>query len=166
PVLPATFVDTELVTGVVYSVPAHAPYDYMGLVDLQEGRVSASPAIVKTAQRLSPISIISMQGYSSIPAQDEVKKRGILYSTDPKLEDATAELYKAEFHRGTMKENCDGYRGLKVNEAKPKVVEEMKGRGVLVVMMELPERVVCKCGTRCYVKILENQWFLDTSAPA
>ncbi len=38
PVLPATFVDTELVTGVVYSVPAHAPYDYMGLVDLQEGR--------------------------------------------------------------------------------------------------------------------------------
>ena len=25
PVLPATFVDTELVTGVVYSVPAHAP---------------------------------------------------------------------------------------------------------------------------------------------
>jgi leucyl-tRNA synthetase len=44
PVLPATFVDTELVTGVVYSVPAHAPYDYMGLVDIQEGRGDASPS--------------------------------------------------------------------------------------------------------------------------
>jgi leucyl-tRNA synthetase len=166
PVLPAAFVDTELVTGVVYSVPAHAPYDYMGLVDLQEGRVNASPALMKAARRLSPISIISIPGYSSIPAQDEVKKRGILDSTDPKLEEATAELYKAEFHRGTMKGNCDGYRGMKVNDAKPRVIEEMKGGGVLALMMELPQRVVCKCGTRCYVKILENQWFLNYSDPA
>ena len=33
-------------------------------------------------------------------------------------------------------------------------------------MQELPQRVVCKCGTRCYVKILENQWFLNYSDPA
>ena len=166
PVLPGTFVDTELVTGVVYSVPAHAPYDYMGLVDLQEGRTKASSAILAIAKKLSPISIISIQGYSDIPARDEVSKRGIANSEDPKLEDATAELYKAEFHRGVMKENCDGYRGLKVNEAKPKVVEVMKGDGSLALMQELPQRVVCKCGTRCYVKILENQWFLNYSDQA
>jgi len=166
PVLPARFVDVELVTGVVYSVPAHAPYDYMGLVDVQEGRVTATSEVRKTAQQLSPISIISIQGYSDIPARDEIEKRGIADSTDPKLEEATAELYKAEFHRGKMKENCDGYRGMKVNEAKPRVIEEMKGKGVLTVMMELPQRVVCKCGTRCYVKILENQWFLNYSDPA
>ncbi len=34
------------------------------------------------------------------------------------------------------------------------------------MMQELPQRVVCKCGTRCYVKILENQWFLNYSDPA
>jgi leucyl-tRNA synthetase len=163
PVLPATFVETELVTGVVYSVPAHAPYDYMGLVDVQEGRVKAPPEVMKMAQQLRPISIIAIQGYSDVPARDEVEKRGITNSMDPKLEEATAELYKAEFHRGTMKENCDGYRGMKVNEAKPKVVEEMKGEGALTMMLELPQRVVCKCGTRCYVKILENQWFLNYS---
>jgi leucyl-tRNA synthetase len=166
PVLPGTFVDTELVTGVVYSVPAHAPYDYMGLTDIQEGRTSASPAIVEIAKKLSPISIISIQGYSDVPARDEVKKRDIKDSNDPKLEEATAELYKAEFHRGVMKENCDGYRGLKVNEAKPKIIEVMKGQRSLAAMQELPERVVCKCGTRCYVKILENQWFLNYSDPA
>ncbi|MGA2198943.1 MAG: leucine--tRNA ligase, partial [Nitrososphaerales archaeon] len=166
PVLPATFVDTELVTGVVYSVPAHAPYDYMGLVDLQEGRTVAPPAIREAAQKLSPVSIISIQGYSDVPARDEVKKRSITDSNDPKLEDATAELYKAEFHKGVMKENCDGYRGLKVSEAKPRVVEAMKGDLTLSVMQELPQRVVCKCGTRCYVKILENQWFLNYSDPA
>src|ERR1035438_361259 len=54
PVLPATFVDTELVTGVVYSVPAHAPYDYMGLVDIQEGRGDASPEIRKTKKKRNP----------------------------------------------------------------------------------------------------------------
>ena len=166
PVLPGTFVDTELVTGVVYSVPAHAPYDYMGLVDLQKGLTSESPEIVELAKKLSPISMISIQGYSDVPARDEVEKRGILNSEDPRLEDATAELYKAEFHRGVMRENCDGYRGLKVSEAKPKMIEAMKAQGSLAVMQELPERVVCKCGTRCYVKILENQWFLNYSDPA
>lgn len=166
PVLPGTFVDTELVTGVVYSVPAHAPYDYMGLVDLQRGLTSSSAAMVELAKRITPIPMIKIQGYSDVPARDEVEKRGILSSEDPRLEDATAELYKAEFHRGVMKENCDGFKGMKVNDAKPKVIEEMKAQGSLAVMQELPQRVVCKCGTRCYVKILENQWFLNYSDPA
>ncbi|MDG6926551.1 MAG: leucine--tRNA ligase [Nitrososphaerota archaeon] len=166
PVFPGTFVDTELVTGVVYSVPAHAPYDYMGLVDLQNGLTSDSLQMVELAKKVKPISIISIQGYSDVPARDEVEKRGIMNSEDPKLDDATAELYKAEFHRGIMKENCDGYRGMKVSEAKPEVVEAMKRQSLLTVMQELPQRVVCKCGTRCYVKILENQWFLNYSDPA
>jgi leucyl-tRNA synthetase len=166
PVLPATFVDPELVSGVVYSVPAHAPYDYMGLLDVQEGRVAASPALRIVAESLRPISIVSVKGYSDIPAEDEIKKRGIKDSNDPKLEEATAELYKAEFHRGLMKENCDGFKGMKVSEAKEKIVEEMERKKLLAIMLELPQRVVCKCGTRCYVKILENQWFLNYSDPA
>ena len=36
PVLPASFVDPELGTGIVMSVPAHAPFDYVALRDLQE----------------------------------------------------------------------------------------------------------------------------------
>jgi leucyl-tRNA synthetase len=166
PVLPASFVDPELVSGVVYSVPAHAPYDYMGLVDVQEGRVAAPPAVRKIAQGLKPISIISVPGYSTFPAEEEAKKRGIKDSNDPKLEDATAQVYKEEFHKGKMKDNCDGFKGMKVSEAKEKIVEEMEGRKLLSVMLELPQRVVCKCGTRCYVKILENQWFLNYSDPA
>jgi leucyl-tRNA synthetase len=166
PVLPATFVDTELVTGVVYSVPAHAPYDYMGLVDLQEERVAAPQAVVQSAKELKPIAMIAVQGYSEFPALDEVKKRGIKDSNDPALEEATAELYKAEFHRGVMKENCDGFKGLKVSDSKPRVVDEMMRLGLLSTMQELPREVVCKCGTRCYVKILENQWFLNYSDPA
>ena len=36
PILPGWFVDAETATGVVYSVPAHAPYDWLALKDLQE----------------------------------------------------------------------------------------------------------------------------------
>jgi leucyl-tRNA synthetase len=148
PVLPATFVDTDLVTGVVYSVPAHAPYDYMGLKDIQTERLKVSEAVFALAENIRPISIVSVPGYS-----------------DPRLEEATAELYKAEFHRGTMKSGCGQYAGLKVSEAKTRIVEELKASSSLALMYELPEKVVCKCGTRCYVKILENQWFLNYSDP-
>ncbi|MHC1577724.1 MAG: class I tRNA ligase family protein, partial [Candidatus Methanospirareceae archaeon] len=39
PVLPASFVDADVGTGVVYSVPAHAPYDYIALEDLKRSGV-------------------------------------------------------------------------------------------------------------------------------
>jgi len=38
PILPAAFVDPTSITGVVYSVPAHAPYDYAALKDVARGR--------------------------------------------------------------------------------------------------------------------------------
>ncbi|KKK61371.1 hypothetical protein LCGC14_3015020, partial [marine sediment metagenome] len=38
PILPGNFVDTATATGVVYSVPAHAPYDYIALNDLQKNK--------------------------------------------------------------------------------------------------------------------------------
>ncbi|MBI3022810.1 MAG: leucine--tRNA ligase [Thaumarchaeota archaeon] len=163
PILPSSFVDTDLATGVVYSVPAHAPYDYIGLVDIQSGRMKVSREIKEAADRIRPISIISIQGYSDFPAEDAVKRMGIKDSSDPKLEDATNEVYKAEFHRGVMRENCDTFRGLKVSEAKDAIIKQMKEKGWLDAMFELPQRVVCKCGTRCFVKILENQWFLNYS---
>ena len=138
----------------------------MGLVDVQEGRVKAPPAGGEARKGAQAHLDNLGPGYSEVPAEDEVKKRGIKDSNDAKLEDATAEVYKAEFHRGVMKENCDGFKGMKVSDSKPKVVEEMERRNLLSTMQELPQRVVCKCATRCYVKILENQWFLNYSDPA
>ena len=36
PLYPAEFLDPNHASGVVYSVPAHAPYDYIALIDLQQ----------------------------------------------------------------------------------------------------------------------------------
>jgi leucyl-tRNA synthetase len=55
--------------------------------------------------------------------------------------------------------------GLTVAEAKGKAVELLTKTERLTKLLELPQKVVCRCGTRCYVKILENQWFLNYSNP-
>jgi leucyl-tRNA synthetase len=163
PVLPGRFVDEALATGVVYSVPAHAPYDLMALRDIQEGRLDATEPVKEIASKLGPISIITLSGYSQVPAEDAVKKSGATDSLDPRLAAATEEVYSAEFHRGVMSQASGPLAGLAVSEAKEKAVELLAKTARLGKMLELPEKVVCRCGTRCYVKILENQWFLNYS---
>jgi len=165
PILPGRFVDDSLATGVVYSVPAHAPYDLMALRDIQQGRVQTVRQAKEAADKIAPIPIIALKGYSAIPADDAVKKWGAKDSLDPALESATSELYSAEFHGGVMSQSSGPLAGLTVSEAKDKVVELLSKTERLGKMYELAEKVVCRCGTRCFVKILENQWFLDYSNP-
>jgi leucyl-tRNA synthetase len=121
--------------------------------------------VKEMADSLKPIPIISLKGYSEFPAQDALKKFGIKDASDPKLEEATATVYREEFHGGTMKEGSGPLSGLPVSEAKEKAADLLARTGRLAKMYELPEKVVCRCGTRCYVKILENQWFLNYSNP-
>ncbi len=165
PILPGKFVDESLATGVVYSVPAHAPYDLMALRELQQGRVQAARQVKEIADKLGPVPIITLSGYSRVPAEDAVRKSGASDSLDPRLEAATEEVYSAEFHRGVMSPSSGPLEGLTVSEAKVKAVELLTKTERLSKMLELPQKVVCRCGTRCYVKILENQWFLNYSNP-
>ncbi|QQG48480.1 MAG: leucine--tRNA ligase [archaeon] len=165
PILPGKFVDETVATGVVYSVPAHAPFDYMALQDIKQGRVPVGRQVKEVADKMEPLSIINVQGYSRFPAEDAVKKSGAADSTDPRLEAATEEVYGAEFHRGVMAQSSGPLAGLAVAEAKAKAVELITKTGRLGKMLELPQRVVCRCGNRCFVKILENQWFLNYSNP-
>jgi len=166
PILPAKFVDDQLATGVVYSVPAHAPFDLMALRDIQRGKVAASTEVKEIADSLKPISIISLKGYSPVPADDALRRVGAKDSLDPRVEDATEEVYKEEFHVGVMSAGSGPLSGLKVSEAKEKAVELLTKTERLTKMLELPQKVYCRCGTRCYVKVLENQWFLNYSDPA
>jgi leucyl-tRNA synthetase len=168
PILPADFVDPKNATGVVMSVPGHAPYDYVALENLRKnpsqlkeyGLTPEDIAVIK------PISLIEVHGYSEIPAGDAVKRMNIQDQTDPKLEDATKEVYRHEFHSGKMKENTGKYFGLPVAEAKDKVKQDLLLEGKATTMYELLNRpVLCRCGTECVVKIFEDQWFIDYGNP-
>jgi len=163
-ILPADFVDPKNATGVVMSVPGHAPYDYVALENLHKAatklkKYGLTPEIAAT---IKPVSIITVPEYSDIPAGDVVKQMGIVDQLDPRLEDATKEVYRHEFHAGKMKQNTGRYAGLSVAEAKEKVKEDLIREGKADAMYELLNKpVVCRCGTECIVKIFRDQWFID-----
>ena len=166
-ILPASFVDPMNATGVVMSVPGHAPYDYVALENLKRDaslrRFRLRPGEVKA---IDPISIIEVPGYSDWPAVDEVKKMEITDQRDPRLEDATREVYSREFHGGRMKANTGQYAGLSVQRAKEFVKSDLIGEGKATTMFELANRpVYCRCGAECVVKIFENQWFINYGDP-
>ena len=167
PLLPASFVDSDNGTGVVYSVPAHAPMDYIALIDLKhdlrkQQEFGLNPDLVA---KIQPISLISVSGMGEIPAKEVVEELQVTNQSDPRVQEATNLVYKREFHQGLLKENTGHFKGLKVSEAKPMVSSELKRRGIADLMYDLPEKVVCRCLTECRVKVLEDQWFLKYSDP-
>jgi len=167
-ILPAPFVDPDNGTGLVYSVPAHAPYDWLALKDLMKkpellSKYGLSPDLIKT---IKPISIISVEGFGDYPAIEIVEKLGVKDQLDPKAEEATQIVYKREFHKGVLKSNCGEYAGLRVHEVKERIISDFVDKGYADIMYELPQRVVCRCGTKCIVKVLKNQWFLKYSDPS
>ncbi len=165
PVLPGRFVDPDLATGVVVSVPAHSPDDYMALKDVQEGRTEAGRQVKEAAAAIAPVPILVLKGYSAVPAEDAARRSGAKDSLDERLAAATKEIYSEEFRKGVLSAASGPLAGLSVPEAREKAVELLSKTGRLDRMYELAEKVVCRCGTRCYVKVLENQWFLNYSNP-
>ena len=168
PILPASFVDPENGTGVVYSVPAHAPMDYVALRDLQNDEVrqkkfGLSKELVTS---IRPIALISIPGMGEFPAVEIIEKMGITNQSDPRVDEATNDIYKKEFHQGVLNKNTGRFEGKKVSDVKPLIIEEMKSKGLADSMYDLPEKVICRCLTHCIVKILEDQWFLKYSDPA
>jgi len=168
-VLPANFVDPRLGSGVVYSVPAHAPYDHMALIDLKKNVAQIAKRYGLNADdiaKIQSISIIKTERFGTNPSEAIVKKMGIESQEDKKLEEATANVYREEFLRGTTLQNTGPLTGMPVRQAKDQAAELLKEMGRGDEMLDLPLPVVCRCGTRCIVKVLTDQYLLSYSDPA
>ncbi|MFB6244475.1 MAG: class I tRNA ligase family protein, partial [Halobaculum sp.] len=165
PILPAEFVDAENATGVVMSVPAHSPDDY---VALQEAQADAEDHPERFAdygldpervQAIEPDPILSIEGYGEVPAKSAVEEAGIQSSDDPELHEVTAELYNAEFHRGRLHESYGEFANGLVEEVR----DDFKAQGVAAghfdTMQEFSEEVVCRCGGDVEVA-KQDTWFL------
>ncbi len=173
PILPANFVDTDNATGVVMSVPAHAPFDYAALEDLKR-----NPEVLEEyglgreiVEKIQPIVLIKSDSdaetEAGVPAERIVRELGIRSQSDSELLDkATKTLYKREFHTGIMLENTGKYAGMRVSEAKDAIHRDLIEQGLGDVFYEFSEKpVVCRCGTKCVVKVVRDQWFLNYSNP-
>ena len=166
-ILPANFVDANEATGVVYSVPAHAPWDYIGLKDLQEhpDKLEKYEISAEEIKKIRLISIIQVKGYGEFPAVEECQKFGVGDVKDTeKIDKATENLYKAEFYNGILKSICGGYKGLTVQQAKEKIFEDLKKQNKsdkMYEVMSLEKPVECRCGGKVIVAVLPDQWFIN-----
>ena len=165
PIFPATFVDPKNGSGIVYSVPAHAPLDYVALRDLQSNVEVRRKFLLneEEVEGIKPISLVEVKGMDKFPAKQVVEDLKVRDQNDPSISAATAEVYKKEFHQGILNEITGEFSGRKVSEAKPLITEKMRQSGLASSMYDLPEKVICRCLTECIVKVLEDQWFLKYS---
>ena len=197
PILPATFVTLEEGSGIVMSVPAHAPFDMQALLDFTK-QSSDYPAVL-SPDTIVPIVIINSKiqeqydqipdnvgsetatntkgrsikdtereykGNEVIPSRVFLTKYNISHQNDPNLENATSELYSTEFYSGKMNEGTFEYSGMPVSKAKDLVKDRLIALGESVPFFEMTNKpVYCRCGTLCFVKLLNNQWFLNYGNP-
>lgn len=182
PIYPASFVDPNSGTGIVMSVPAHAPYDYRALEDLRQDISLQHEFGLLDLDEVRPITIIDASSHPDIedkspshsspstskpnatlsPAAQIIEKRGIKNQSDPELQIATNELYSLEFYNGKMLQNTGKLAGIYVSEAKDIIKRELIESGAADIMFELVDSSVrCRCGSGCVVKILKDQWFLN-----
>ena len=163
PILPAEFVDDDNATGVVYSVPAHAPYDYQALIDLKKSKEYEKYGIKKEeVEKIKPIKIIDIEGYN-IPAEDICKRMKIREQNDDRLEEATQIIYREEFYNGIMNEKCGKFAGIKISEIKDEVKDWLKTKNCGDIFYETSRKAVTRNGDKVIVAVLEEQWFIDYS---
>ena len=166
PILPASFVSPANGSGIVMSVPAHAPYDYLALRDLK-GADLTEYGITEDVSKIPLIPLIKVPEYGKYPAVDAVNELKVKDQNDPKAEEATKLVYRREFHGGVLTETTGKYAGMAVSKIKDVLTQDLISEGVADVFYEFSEQpVICRCGATCVIKMVENQWFLNYSDPA
>ncbi len=166
-VLPARFVDPDNATGVVYSEPSDAPYDYVALMELKKNKeilreYGLDPAIMDS---IEPIKIIEVPGIEGHHAAKVVEELGISRQDDARLEEATKKVYREQYYRGKMIVEHPEFHGMPVKEAKDKVRSWLIRNGFAFIFYELNRKAVCRAGGKIIVAKIKGQWFIDYSVP-
>ncbi len=168
PIRASPLVDPALGTGVVMSVPAHAPADAAALRSL--------PAHEREA--LGAPRVILGLGPEALSATEEALTRGdgtpaeraLGAVGDPGLEDraaldeATERLYRLELLHGRLQ--VPGFEGVPVREARETIAADLRARHGGFELQEFSKPVVCRNGHRVVIRRVPNQWFLHYADPA
>ncbi|KAJ7163222.1 hypothetical protein C8R46DRAFT_1193733 [Mycena filopes] len=144
-------------TGVVTSVPSDSPDDCATLTDLV--KKPAFYGIEAAWAAIAPVPVISTPDYGDLIAPALVKSMKIQSQKDVKqLAEAKEIAYKEGFYNGTML--VGEFKGMKVEEAKPRVRERMIEAGLAMAYAEPEGLVISRSTDECVVALMD-QWYLD-----
>uniref|UniRef100_A0A2P2JIN3 leucine--tRNA ligase n=1 Tax=Rhizophora mucronata TaxID=61149 RepID=A0A2P2JIN3_RHIMU len=158
--LPMLTILTDKGTGIVTSVPSDAPDDYMALRDLK-----AKPALrAKYGVKDEWVMPFEIEPIIEIPELgDKAAEKVCLelkiksQNEKEKLAEAKRLTYLRGFTEGKM--IVDGYKGMKVQEAKPLIRAKLIETGEAIVYSEPEKRVISRSGDECVVA-LTDQWYI------
>lgn len=169
PILGSELVDPSIGSGVVMSVPAHSPADFLALASLspeQRAALKEPPILVE----LPPSASLSaserglLEGEGT-PAARAVRATGARGLGDrDALDEATERLYRLEFVRGRMRPDLLG--GVRVAEARELVAQQLRSRGDAPELIEFSKPVICRNGHAVGIRKVPDQWFIRYSDPA
>jgi len=162
-ILPAEFVDPDNATGIVYSEPSDAPYDYVALQELKANRevlreYGLDPSIV---DGIKPVKIIDVPGLSDHHAKIAVEKAGIRSQRDPRLEEVTRDVYREQYYNAVMSVDDLELKGVPVREAREIVRRKLIASGQAFPFYELNRKAWCRAGGEIIVAKIKGQWFLN-----
>jgi len=166
-ILPSLLCDPKIGTGIVTSVPSHAPSDWIALHELQNSNeeLKKFDLNVQDVRRIRPIPLITVEGYGEHPAIEICQRFKITHSKDfENLEKAKKELYKDEHFKGVMRKNTGKYAGLSVEKARTLIKNELIKQNQADIFFETSREAYCRDGTKIVVALLDDQWFLDFNA--
>ena len=161
PILPASFVDPDNATGVVMSVPAHSPDDYVALQEVKADadELSEYGLDPEAVRAIEPVPILDIEGYGEIPAKSAVEEAGVERSDDPDLKSVTQELYNDEFHKGTLHDSYGEFAGEVISDVRDELREQFQSQGAFGEMYDFPEPVISRAGGKVVVAY-QDTWFL------
>jgi leucyl-tRNA synthetase len=168
PVLEGSLVDPRIGSGVVMSVPAHAPADAAALEKLPtetRARLAEPTEVIEIDLReaLSG-SEEQLQGGDGSPAQRALRAVAADRPVDATLiEEATERLYRLEFIRGLM--TVPSLAGVPVKRAREEVAAQLLAAGASFELQEFTKPVICRNGHAVVIRRVPDQWFLHYSDP-
>lgn len=169
PVLASALVDPAIGTGVVMSVPAHAPADWLAVQELGASeRATLAPTRVVVeidrAAHLAP-SELALTAGEGVPAERAVRASGAarLSDRDP-LDAATERLYRLEFSRGRMVPDLLG--GAPVPAAREAATAAIRAHAAAPEFQEFSKPVICRNGHAVVIRRVPDQWFIHYGDPA
>jgi leucyl-tRNA synthetase len=148
PVVAGEFVDPMIATGIVMSVPGHAPFDYAAYREsgMDESQI---PQIVK------------VEGYAGLPAKIACAKHNVRSQNDKQaLEAATEELYADEFNKGVLTDACGPYAGKRIKAIKDVLRADFTAQGHGRTIRQFSELVISRAGQIVDVKRVPDQDFI------
>ncbi|KAJ2545736.1 cytosolic leucyl tRNA synthetase [Coemansia sp. RSA 1853] len=145
-------------TGVVTSVPSDSPDDYATLRDLKK-KAEYHGIQPEWVNGFEPVPVISTPGYGEMIAPELCEELKINSQKDrDQLAAAKNIAYKEGFYNGIM--SVGEFQGQTVQEAKPRVHEQLLSSGNGFAYAEPEGLVMSRSGDECVVALCD-QWYFD-----